>query len=1514
MVTRSYTVRLEAEYGGFVRAMQGAANAVEGVGKAADKASQRVELATARQADAAGRLRTAEAQLEAARSKNAANSSQVVGAEERVAKARRDLDRATEDLVTAEAAHRKALLESAAAAKQNESAMGRMFASISKNEQHLNTLSNGLAMFGAAATLAAGIAVKRFADFDEAMSGVAATGEDARGSLHDLREAAIAAGADTAFSATEAAGAIEELAKAGVTAQEILGGALAGSLDLAAAGGLGVAESAEYASIAMTQFKLGGEDVTHVADLLSAGAGKAMGDVSDLGQALKQGGLVAAQTGLSIEETTGALAAFASAGLLGSDAGTSLKTMLQRLTPQSKEAEKQFDALGISAYDANGQFVGLADFAGQLETAMQDLTPEARNSAMAVMFGSDAVRAASVLYDQGETGIRKWISAVDDQGYAATTAATRLDNLKGDLESLGGSLETVFIRSGSGANDVLRNLVQGADSVVDAIGGIPEPVLSATTLIAGAGGLAVLGVAGLGKLAVGANDARVAMQGLGISAKTAGIAAAGVGTALAVGTLAFAAWAQKAAEARARTDEFKTTLDGLGQTTDTTVEAINAGLVEAQLGWMAGNEKLTDFAKSQGVSMETMRRAILGEADAYTEVRGRMEDYVAGGNLIEKVSGSRGERANRLLGYLEDERDELQKASDETKEKTQADEEAGVAQEGLASALQGTTGAMGFTTTAIQEQSDAMSKWLGEVGQSAQAFVDWTAGLEEAEYSLDGWLTGLEDQVSALQNWSGNIQKLIDKGASRELIEQLIELGPAGAQAVKDLANGTEDDLGRAEGALTRTGEIITGVQDKLAAGFPVEVDSASAESDLAGLLTLIDSAEGTITVDGDMRPAGQVLESATAAIDEASGTVTIYGEDGQALTTLSDFTSTVDAEHGTVTIRGNDSRGRATVVSLTSWTNGQGAAINVGANTGPAASELGSFMASWNGRTIRMNVVTNTYSASGPSGGTATRPPGGYTGGQVGQIAGYAGGGSPQHEGRVPGTPPVDPRRDNRLAFTETGRPLLVRSREWIVNEQSSDHYGDGIMGALNRREIPRDVLGSLVGLATGGRVDWARKQRDASRRRYEAARADVSAAKKAVSRASKTDSKADDKAAAKALKDAEKAFDAAKDNYDEWKDRVRRLDEGTRELRTDVRGGDIVDQASSGLSGAYSVIDRMWDDSRNTDLSKGARSSLAKNASAAEKAMRGLYAQVERVEKRLEGARDRLAELRQISDRVVQRLSGEQSLAGSITGAVEGSWKQVTRTNSRGETWNEDVWDPGTKATVTSKDLVADAQAKAAQIKGFALKLRKLQQLGLSGVVMEEIAALGTEQGSLVADALIAGGKADVADLNAAYKDIDTWSNRAGQVVTEGFYKGGVAAAEGLVKGLESQQASLEKSITAWAKKLEKAFKKAWGIASPSKVFRSHGQNAAESVELGMNEKQARVAKAAERLAWLPTAVPMTAAVAAANGGAGGQSFDFSGWAFSGPDPEAAARKAASRVSSLLASRGLVSIAQGG
>jgi TP901 family phage tail tape measure protein len=363
-----------------------------------------------------------------------------------------------------------------------------------KKADAFKNLSDKAALAGVGIAAAMGLAAKRFADFDQSMSAVKANSGATGKELEGLRSLAVKLGADSQFSAKEAADGINEMAKAGVSAQEIMGGGLKGALDLAAAGQIGVADAAETAATAMTQFKLKGTSVPHIADLLANAANKAQGGVGDMAQALKQAGLVASSTGLSIEETTAGLTAFASAGLIGSDAGTSFKTMLQRLSAPSGEAAAQMKTLGISAYDAQGNFVGLANLAGQLQAGMRDLTPEQRNAAQAIIFGNDAIRAANVLYDQGTAGINKWTDAVSEQGAAAKQAAALTDNLKGDLERLGGALDSVFIQTGSSANGGLRAIVQGAEGLVGAVGKIPGPLLIAGGALASFAALAPKGI------------------------------------------------------------------------------------------------------------------------------------------------------------------------------------------------------------------------------------------------------------------------------------------------------------------------------------------------------------------------------------------------------------------------------------------------------------------------------------------------------------------------------------------------------------------------------------------------------------------------------------------------------------------------------------------------------------------------------------------------------------------------------------------------------------------------------------------------------------------------------------------------------------------------------------------------------------------------------------------------------------------------------------------------------------
>lgn len=624
---------------------------------------------------------------------------------------------------------------------------------VGKHEQGINAVSNGLGALGLAAVAGVGLAVKKFADFDEAMSHVAATGDDARGSIDALRQAALDAGAETAFSATEAAGAIEELAKAGVSAEDILGGGLSGALDLAAAGGIEVAQAAEISASAMTQFGLAGEDVVHVADLLAAGAGKAQGGVNELGMALNQTGLVADQTGLSIEETIGGLASFASAGLLGSDAGTSFKTMLQRLTPTSKEAADEMDRLGISAYDGQGNFIGLAEFAGNLQNALRDLTPEQRNAAMATIFGSDAVRAASILYEQGEPGIRNWIAAVDDQGYAAETAATRMDNLKGDVEQFLGALETALIGAGEGADGPLRKLVQGATDAVNAFNDLPPGVQGALTAIVGGGGLVALGVAGLGKLVVGISNTRDAMNDLGITGGRVGRALRFAGVVGAVGAATFAVWELN--KALNQTDiSSQAAYEGVLALSRGDSSVALEQLIDSQVRLKEAVEPIADTSLWGRVQTGIGMLTGAGAADEMLELSGASEEFSTGlamidAELAKMASGGDLEGATAAfdhlaasLGYQGAEVDRLREKLPAYQEALRGTSEDQALAEHSAAAAGAAVGAMGGEfaggTAEIDAQAEALSAWIDQIRTAT-----------DPVYALNSAVVGVSDAQTA---------------------------------------------------------------------------------------------------------------------------------------------------------------------------------------------------------------------------------------------------------------------------------------------------------------------------------------------------------------------------------------------------------------------------------------------------------------------------------------------------------------------------------------------------------------------------------------------------------------------------------------------------------------------------------------------------------------------------------------------------------------------------------------------
>lgn len=626
---------------------------------------------------------------------------------------------------------------------------------LAQKREALNTLATGLGVIGTVAAASVGLAVSKFAEFDAKMSQVQSLSHASADTMRELRQEALTAGQQIGFSASEAAEAQIELVKAGVSTADIMGGALTGALNLAAAGQINVAESTQIAGVAMTQFKLAGADVPHLADLLAAGADKALGGVDQLGQALNQSGLVASQFGLSIEDTVGSLAAFANAGLLGSDAGTSFKTMLQALANPSKQSSELMEQLGLNFYDAQGQFIGITGAAGVLKDRLSGLTQEQRNAALAQIFGSDAVRAASVLYEQGADGIQGWIDNVNDSGFAAEQAQGKLDNLQGDLKKLQSAFEVSLIQTGSAGDGVLRGMVQTVTNLIGVYSGAPAPIqgtvlaVAALTAAVALGGAAFLGV--VPKIAA----TKVAFETLGITAQStrARLASAGSfltgpwGLALGVAAAAATVFIQRQVEAAQRTEQFRNTLDETtGAITKSTKALAAQNLSEPGkfFGIDVGPSAL-EQAKQAGLSLDTVAKAAAGNSKAYRELKQAQED-------LDQARGAGNVEANRtanaadaVVRKVDEQRDALSKARDQQKNLTEATKEGSDAAEGSASSSSAAATGMDGLGDSAEDASQAVD----DVAKALRGLTSPTLDAREAQRQFEAALDSVGETIKS---------------------------------------------------------------------------------------------------------------------------------------------------------------------------------------------------------------------------------------------------------------------------------------------------------------------------------------------------------------------------------------------------------------------------------------------------------------------------------------------------------------------------------------------------------------------------------------------------------------------------------------------------------------------------------------------------------------------------------------------------------------------------------------------
>lgn len=311
-----------------------------------------------------------------------------------------------------------------------------------------------------------GAAIKVGMSFEQQMSRVQAISGATAEEFAALEKQAIDLGASTAFSATEAAEGMENLASAGFSVEEIMA-AMPGMLDLAASSGSDLATASDIAASTLRGFGLEASDAAHVADVLAKTAADTNAAVEDTGEAMKYVAPVAHAFGISMEETAAAIGIMSDAGIKGSQAGTTLRGALSRLAKPTDAMTTTMEELGLSFFDAEGKMVSLGEMTAMLQEKTAGLTDEQRNAALVTLFGQESLSGMLALMEAGPEKVDALTTSLENcDGAAAEMAETMTDNLAGAVEEFSGAAETLGILVYQSIEEPLKEAVQTATGYI----------------------------------------------------------------------------------------------------------------------------------------------------------------------------------------------------------------------------------------------------------------------------------------------------------------------------------------------------------------------------------------------------------------------------------------------------------------------------------------------------------------------------------------------------------------------------------------------------------------------------------------------------------------------------------------------------------------------------------------------------------------------------------------------------------------------------------------------------------------------------------------------------------------------------------------------------------------------------------------------------------------------------------------------------------------------------------------
>ena len=369
-----------------------------------------------------------------------------------------------------------------------------------KFRSNINEVKNSLSdlmKFGGVVSAGALIAAKPVSiavDFEQSMLNIKSVVNGiSEQEFNALSKEARRLGAETSFSAREAADGMKYLAMAGFKSNQIID-AMPGLLDMAKAGVIDLGRASDISSNILSAFGLSAQEMTRVADTLTMAFTTSNTTLESLGYTMKHVGPIAREAGMSLEEATAMAGLLGNVGIQGEMAGTQLRAMVNRLTPPVGPAQEKLKELGITVKDSTGNLRPMIELLAEMDEKTAAFGNADRLAAFKTIFGEEAVSGLTELVNQaGAGGISKYLSIVQNsKGKASEVASIQMSGLKGSLDELSSSIEGIAISFGTlmipaikTAAQVLTTLTGGINNLLENHKGLVEILKIGTGIVLG---------------------------------------------------------------------------------------------------------------------------------------------------------------------------------------------------------------------------------------------------------------------------------------------------------------------------------------------------------------------------------------------------------------------------------------------------------------------------------------------------------------------------------------------------------------------------------------------------------------------------------------------------------------------------------------------------------------------------------------------------------------------------------------------------------------------------------------------------------------------------------------------------------------------------------------------------------------------------------------------------------------------------------------------------------------------